>query len=234
MRSTLLLLTIAACGSTPPATPLQGSAAPPPAPTTPAPSIRWANATFDRTGFPAVSNEGQLVVFWTAENDAGRGNVNLTLESRTRADIGDQKIKVLTVAEFELMVNDDGPTPALAQRIAAANSWLTDLHRRVDLRPLPALVVDSSDAWTQHAAKQGDLVLDWQKDHLTITKAGKSLLSRDTPVTWHAPGRDQCENTAKLGNAWVDAERRVALVEVMYNGNDSCWEPSNQLHVVSW
>jgi hypothetical protein len=53
-------------------------------------------------------------------------------------------------------------------------------------------------------------------------------------VTWHAPGRDQCENPAKLGHAWVDADRRVALVEVIYNGTDLCWEPSPQLHVVSW
>jgi len=234
MRGALLLLLLAACGSTPPATPLQGSGATTPAPTTPAPSIKWANGTFDRTGFPAVSNDGQLVVFWTSENDAGRGNPNLTLESRTRADLGDQKIKVLVVAEYELMVNDDGPNPALAQRITAANSWLTDLHRRADLRTLPALVVDAADAWTQHAAKLDDVVLDWQKDHLTITKAGKSLLSRDTPVTWHAPDRDQCSNPAKLGEAWIDVERKVALLAVRYNGNDSCWEPSDQLHVVSW
>ncbi|MEO7095340.1 MAG: hypothetical protein ABI175_18935 [Polyangiales bacterium] len=229
-----LLLALVACGSSTSAPPLQGSATTPPPPTTAAPSIRWATGTFDRAGFPAVSNDGKLVVFSTSENDAGRGNVNLTLESRTRADIGDQKIKVLTVAEYERMVNDDGPVPALAQRITAANSWLTDLHRRVDLRPLPALVVDATDAWTQHAAKLGDIALDWQNDHLSITKAGASLISRDTPVTWHAHDRDQCSNPAKLGNAWVDAERKVALVEVVYNGNDSCWEPSPQLHVVAW
>jgi hypothetical protein len=234
MRGALLLFALVACGSAPPATPPQGFAATSPPPTTPAPSIAWATGTFDRTGFPAVSNEGQLVVFATSENDAGRGNANLGLESRTRADIVDQKIKVLAVAEFEKMVNDDGPTPALAQRITAANSWLIDLHRRVDLRPLPAMVVDATDAWTQHAAKLADVRLDWQNDHLTITKAGKPLLSRDTPVTWHAHDRDQCSNPAKLGNAWVDAERRIALVEVAYNGSDMCWEPSAQLHVVAW
>jgi hypothetical protein len=229
-----LLLAVAACGSSTSTPPLQGSSAPPPAPTTPAPSIAWGNGTFERTGFPAVSNEGQLVVFWTSENDSGRGNPNLTLESRTRGDIGDQKIKVLAVDEYETLVADTGPMPALAQRIAAANTWLADLHRRLDLRPLPALVVDTTDRWTQHAATLDDLTLDWQKDRLTITKGRTTLLARDTPVTWHAPTRDQCSNAAKLGNAWVDVVRRLALVEIIYNGNDTCWEPSPQLHVVNW
>lgn len=232
MRGTLLLL-LAACGSAPPAAPLHGSAAPLP-PTTPPPTIAWGNESFYRVGFPAVSNAGQLVVFWTADSDGGRGNPNLTIESRTRADIGDQKITVLTVSEYETFVTDTGPAPALAQRIDAANTWLAELHRKVDLRPMRALVVDATDAWTQHAAAFEDVSLDWRVDHLTIKKAGATLVSRDTPVTWQAPTRDQCSNPAKLGAAWVDASRRVALIEVIYNGSDSCWEPSGQLHVVSW
>lgn len=230
-----LLLALAACGSSTPATPLQGSGTPPPAPTTAPPAIAWKTGTFDRTGLPAVSNDGQLVAFWTSENDSGRGNVNLTLESRTRGDIGAQKIKVLTVDETERLVNDEQlPTPELEKRISAANTWLADLHRRVDLRPLAAMTVDSTDRWTQHAATLGDVALDWQKDRLTITKGKTTLLARDTPVTWQAPSRDQCSNSAKLGEAWVDVERRLALIAVTYNGTDACWEPSDQLHVVSW
>lgn len=229
-----LLVALAACGSTAPALPLQGSAVPPPPPRTAPPSLAWAHDTFARSGLPAVSNEGQLVVFATSDIDGGRGNLNLRVESRTRADTGAQKITVLTVDETESLVADTRPTPALVLRISAANSWLADLHHRVVLHPLRALVVDTTDVWTQHAAKLDDLALDWQKDHLTITKAGKLLLSRDTPVTWRAPDRDQCSNPAKLGNAWVDAERRIALVEVIYNGTDTCWEPSAQLHVVAW
>jgi len=232
-RSALLLL-VAACGSPPPAAPIQGSAAGA-APTGAPPAIAWKTGAFDRTGLPAVSNDAQLVVFPTFVNDGGRGNVNLALESRTRGDIGDQKIKVLTIDETERLVTDDQqPTPELAKRISAANTWLADLHRRVDLRPLAAMQVDTTDRWTQHAATLAGATLDWQNDRLIITKGTTTLLARDTPVTWHAPDRDQCSNPAKLGEVWIDVERKIALVAVAYNGNDACWEPSDQLHVVSW
>ncbi len=228
-----LLLALGACGSsTTTAPPLQGSAAPPPA--SPAPSISWSADRFAHTGLPAVSNEGQTVVFWTSINDGGRGYPNLTLESRTRADAADQTLKVLSVDEYEAMVPETKPAPALEQRIAAGNQWLADLHRKLDLRPMRELVVDSTDRWTQHAAKLDDVTLDWQKDHLTIRRGAATLLSRDTPASWNAPSKDSCQNASKLGAAWIDVDRRVALVDVTYNGTDSCWEPSDQLHVVSW
>lgn len=230
MRQALLLV-LAACSSSGPVAPLEGSR---PAPTTPSPAISWGDGRFARTGLPAVANEGLTVVFETSMNDGGRGYPNLTLESRTRGDIGEQKIKVLSVDEYEAMVPDGGPTPALRQRISAANAWLAELHRRLDLRPMRALVVDATDRWTQHAATLGDLRLDWQKDHLTITAGKTTLVSRATPVTWNAAAHDGCDNPSKLGAAWIDVERKVALVEVTYNGTDSCWEPSDQLHVVSW
>lgn len=232
MRALPLLLLVTACGPATAPAPLQGSARP--APTTPAPSIAWGTERFERTGLPAVSNEGQIVVFETTINDGGRGYANLTLESRTRADIGAQKIVVLSVDEFEAMVPETRPAPAFAQRISAANQWLADLHRKLDLRPMRALVVDATDRWTQHAAALDDITLDWQKDHLTIKQGAATLLSRGTPVTWNASTAGGCSNPSKLGAAWIDVARRVALVDVTYNGSDACWEPSDQLHVVSW
>lgn len=229
----VLLLALGACGSsTTTAPPLQGSAAPPPA--SPAPSIGWSTDRFAHTGLPAVANEGQIVVFWTSMNDGGRGYPNLTLESRTRGDAPDQKTKVLSVDEYEAMVPETTPSPAFTKRIAAGNQWLADLHRRLDLRPMRELVVDSTDRWTQHAAKIDDVTLDWQKDHLTIRRGAVTLVSRDTPASWNASSKDSCANASKLGAAWIDIGRRVALVDVTYNGTDACWEPSDQLHVVSW
>ncbi len=237
MRALALLAGLAwcACGSSTPSPPLQGSAtSTTPAPTTPPPSVTWIDNGFDTPGLPAVSADGTRIIVAESDSDGGRGNPNLRIVSRDRADAVIEKITILKVDEVDSMFDARGRHPALDARMSAANTWLANLHRSSHLIVLPRLELEGSDVYTQHAAAAGGVALDWSKDVVTIRHHQQLVTTHPSPATWHAAGHDGCSNPAKLGNAWVDLDRKVALVEIAYNGTDTCWEPSAQRHVIAW
>jgi hypothetical protein len=80
---------------------------------------------------------------------------------------------------------------------------------------MPQLTVDSTDGYTQHAASAGPVAHDWTNDTVTIKLSGKVVTTYASPLTWHAPDTGKCQNPAKLGAAWVDTERKIALVEII-------------------
>lgn len=228
-----LIASLAGCGAPAP-TVIEAKAPARPAPSTPAPAVRWIDNGFDLTHLPAVTADGARVVLAEIDGDGGRGNPNLRLVARDRHDAVLEKITVLRVDEVDTVFTPEGAHPTLDVRMSAANAWLATLHRDAELVELPRLEVDATDGYTQHAASAGGVTLDWHADRLTITDHGAIVHARATPATWHAARQGACENPSKLGGAWVDIARRVALVEVIYNGTDTCWEPSGQQHVISW
>lgn len=236
MRALVATIALAACGSHGSAPPLlQGSAtSTTPAPTTPPPSVTWIDNGFDSPGLPAATADGTRIISAERETDGGRGSPNLRIVSRDRSDGISEKITILRVEEVDAMFAQDGRHPQLDARISAANTWLANLHRSSTLIRLPALEVDGSDGYTQHAARAAGVELDWTSDVVTIRHGHQLVTAHPTPATWHATGHDGCSNPAKLGAAWVDLERKLALVEIAYNGTDLCWEPSAQQHVISW
>ena len=225
---------IGACGSHPAPAPLQGSAGTPTTPEPTTPSVAWIDNGFDIPGLPAATGDGTRIIVAEIESDGGRGSPNLRIVSRDRSDGIVEKITILKIDEVDAMFDKEGRHPKLDARISAANTWLANLHRTATLSPLPRLEVDAADAYTQHSASAGPVVLDWAKDVLTIRRDKQLVTSHPTPATWRAADHDGCSNPAKLGGAWVDLERKVALVEIAYNGTDMCWEPTAQQHVVSW
>ncbi len=233
IRALALFASLAACATAPP--PVIAAHAPPArAPTTPPPSVRWIDNGFELTQLPAITADGARIVVAEIAGDGGRGNPNLRIVARERTDAPVEKITVLRVDEVDTLFTPEGAHPQLDARLSAANTWLARLHHDAELVALPKLEVDATDGYTQHAASAGAVSLDWHADRLTIFDGGRPVHSRTTPSTWHAPREGSCENPAKLGAAWVDLPRRIALVEIIYNGTDTCWEPSGQLHVISW
>ena len=203
------------------------------APTTPPPEVTLDDHGFRTPGLPAVSADGKLVVHGEIESDP-RGYPNLRVVSRDRNDAIVESITVLKPSELEQAMGPGWRNPKLDARISAANSWLAKLHTTRTLITLPQLAVDSTDGFTQHAASSGPTFLDWQKDVVTIKQSGKVIATHPSPLTWHATETGKCTNPSKLGAAWVDVERKLALVQIAYNGTDTCWEPSAQSHVISW
>jgi hypothetical protein len=204
------------------------------APTTPPPSVAWIDNGFDTPGLPAVTADGTRIIAAEIESDGGRGYPNLRIVARDRSDAIVEQITILKIDEVDTMFDKDGQYPKLRARISAANTWLANLHRTQNLMPLPKLQLEGGDAYAQHTARAGAVQLDWSKDLVTIRNAAGVVATHPSPATWQAAGHDGCSNPAKLGGAWVDLDRKLALVEIAYNGTDTCWEPSSQRHVISW
>lgn len=235
MRAALLALLVA-CGSSQHTATVIESTPGSPAPvtsSTPPPEVTLDDHGFRTPGLPAISADGKLVVLGEIESDP-RGYPNLRVVSRDRSDAIVESITVLRPSELEQAMGPGWRNPKLDARISAANKWLAKLHTTKTLITLPQLKVDSTDGYTQHAASSGPTFLDWQKDIVTIKQSGKVLATYANDLTWHATETGKCTNPSKLGGAWVDVERKVALVQIAYNGTDACWEPSSQHHVISW
>jgi hypothetical protein len=227
---------VVACGAAPkPVLSGHGAATPP---TGPAPRIKFANGAFDDSeGLPAVARRGTVVVLELRDNDAGRGNPNLRLEVRDRRDKPSEKLAVMAANEFERLVPDGlQAAPPLEQRIAAVNRRLAELHEEYDLVPLQEYGNAELFGRTIEAS---DFIATFGSDSVFSmrTRDGKLLASVDgTP--WLAPSQTRCaqcppcENPIWLKSLYVGD--KLVVVRVGYTGTDTCWEPSDQLHVVAW
>ncbi len=236
MRGLALALFLVACSGPAKQAPLQGKSDRParPAPTTAPPRVQWIDNGFDTPGLPAITADGSKIVLAEIENDGGRGNPNLRIVARDRNDAVGESITVLEVSEVESMFDQNGKHPQLDLRISAANAWLARLHTEQELIPLAQLKPEGEDRMEQHAMASGPARIEWTKDVLKITRAGTILVKRDTPAVWNATPQANCTNPSILGGAWIDLDRKAALVEVAYTGSDMCWEPSPQHHVITW
>jgi hypothetical protein len=241
MRPVLVLLALASCGETPPPT-APVNQAEPRARETPPPTIAWggAEARWKLDGLPAVARGGELVVVPVIENDSARGNPNLAIDVRDRSDHSVQTVKVLTADESEKLAPGGQPSAALQQRIADANRALASLHGLHDLVAMHPLEVQAASDGLQHFAIGDGLDVDWNGDHLHVFRhnASRSFITLDgkpwlaKPST-HAGG-DSCTNPAFLAGVHHATAINVLVVAIGYKGNDTCWQPSDQHHVVAW
>jgi hypothetical protein len=245
MRHCLLVLAAAACGGTStPATRTVEHHAEPAATTrdTPAPSIAWADGKPAITGLPAVAKGGEIVVVPISGGDAGRGYPNLRIEVHDRSDKTIQAIDVLTSNEFESLAPGGAASPALQKRIADANAELARLHGVHDLTPMhPLEIQDPSDGGTKHLAIGDSLDVDWNIDHLhvlhhntdnaVVVLDGKPWLVKDHKP---CPTCPPCENPAFLDGVYHAIGINVLVVQIGYRGTDTCWEPADQMHIVTW
>lgn len=236
----LAWLVIAACG--PPGPPLSGGTAAnraeaPTAALGPAPTVRWADRDFTTTGLPAIASDGSAIVIAHRDNDGGRGNPNLTLIEKDRADRVVHRRVVLSPNDLDYL------DPAeIASRFERATAWLRERHDAHHLVALTALALDEPDLGAPPPLARGPRVtLRWTPNQLVIEREREAALVRATPRSWLAADhpmcsgcREICHNEAFLGGGYVDLARSTAVVVVSYRGTDTCWEPSSEHHVVAW
>jgi hypothetical protein len=242
MRVALLLL-VAACWSSPPATAPTSS---PEQADGPAPTIAWDDHHLVDRLLPAIAADGSVVVLGIEDPDGARGNPNFRIELRGRNDKTRWTHQVLTVQDVEsgTFFDESGPLAPLRDRIATANAELARLHTNLHLVPLPKMTIERSDnaPLADQTAHGGNLVVAWKANHIIVTDErgdGKAVLADVlAPATWlAAPSRSnthECVNPAYLDQAWAAPERRLVVITVEYEGTDACWEPDAQPHVVAW
>jgi hypothetical protein len=240
----LSLLIVAACS---------GSPAPPPNESlshqvevvprsTPAPSIAWKGEAFEVTGLPAVARAGEVAVVAMIEGDGGRGFPNLRIDVRDKTDKVVQTIPVLIANDYETLAPGGTPGATLSQRIADANHQLAILHGVHDLVAMTALELQkTADGSDPHLAIGDGFDVDWSGDHLHVFhhNTDKPLVSLPgTPwlVREHRSCAqcDVCSNPAFLAHAYHVPGINMLVIDIGYHGTDLCWEPGDQLHVVTW
>ncbi|HVV84250.1 MAG TPA: hypothetical protein VHE35_14355 [Kofleriaceae bacterium] len=244
----LVLVSLAACGGAPKPSSV-GNVAGAGAPAGPPPTIGWSGGapneggTFDVHGLPAVSDDGSRVLVGWEQGDGGRGYPNLRL---VVLDRGDQTLETRVVLDADQV--DDGATVDVAphdQYLADSNAKL----RWRALAPAPVEQVAESEPEaegpypTRQTATLGDVTIRFDDGgHLVIEQDGKPVVDKvesgwlvaSHPMYDGAGPDEVCSNPIFLDSAWVDAARRLAVVDVEYRGNDSCWEPTGVYHVVTW
>ena len=247
---TIFALALAACGTGAPAPAVE------PAPSnqavathaTPAPEVHWDAAAnkFVASLLPAVAHGRELVVVPVHDSDGGRGNPNLRLEVRDRTDKVTQTIAIARADEYDhLVVNGNKASPELERRLDAANRELAKLHGLHDLQAMHGLEVQkpAGDA-LQHFAIGDGLDVDFAGDHLHVFhhNANNAFVTLDTHG-WLAKPRPMpddpsrtamCKNPAFLAGVYHANEINVLVVEIAYMGTDTCWEPTEQFHVIAW
>jgi len=250
MRSPLFvsLVLIAACGA-PAAPPISNTSAP--VLTGPVPTVAMRlgddgdfGTTFTATGLPAIAADGKHVVVAVIGEDGARGAPNLALVERDRNDAVVRTVVVLTADEATM--NDDAPVAPQA-KLDAANQFLVELHGSRGLVALTPMQMVGSGAEDEMAAygSPKDAVADgvtlrWDEGKIMVTdQRAKILVDRQTKG-WTAPSRarcadcDVCSNPSFLAGAWIDRARQVIVARISYTGNDTCWEPDSQDHVIAW
>jgi hypothetical protein len=234
----LFALLLVACGapSSPHENTLKGTFEPtkPAKRTTPAPSIAYADDRFQLHGFPAIARDRRIVALPVSDSDGGRGYPDLRIELRFESDKTFETIPVMTSNEYEALVANGDATPELRRRLDKANARLRELHEQSDLvtmlpgENLQTEFVVNTTYEVRYDGNAVRLVLD--ADH------SFSFEHAD----WKAPkgptcnGCGPCENPERLHNVFYAEGINAIVVEFQYEGTDLCWEPGNQLHVLTW
>jgi hypothetical protein len=171
---------------------------------------------------PMATRDGKHALIPVSDDDGARALPNLTLELRDRSDKVVDRVVVLALEE-ELDDKQRALRAAAAERLLAKH----------ELEPLMpnGMDADHFSAGTSIA---------WQRGRFSISYANEVLVERAVPVRWRGTTYYDkregitCKNPDFLNNAWFNVNARIAVVEVAYRGNDTCWAPSRQRHVVAW
>jgi len=200
----------------------------------PAPRIEWVAAEnrLVATGLPAASRDGKLAAVWVYGGDGGRGYPNAHVELRDGDDRLVQTIPVVAANDWERLAPDGKPGPELDKHIAEVNHELARLHGHYDLVAMSPLKVMREDF-----AIGDDLLVGWTGDRLDVVRkpapdAPDQRLARVHTEAWQV--HDTCEHPAYFGGVWHVDPIRLVVVDVRYRGTDTCWEPADSWHVVTF
>lgn len=224
----------------------------------PAPTVAWQatsdgdfSGDFVITGAPGLSADGSRVLLAKRGEDGARGAPNLALEVRDRDDRQLAHLVVMTPEQGEAY-GGGAETPAAPPDLGPANAWIAGEHAKANFAPMTATdAVEGTETEAQEQAGEvpprlatvGALVVSFDEGaHLIITDGGKPVLDR-TMSAWQPPSYpmyegagpdEQCFNPVYLQRVYVDAAHHLAVLEVAFRGTDTCWEPDDEFHVVTW
>lgn len=195
--------------------------------TSPGPDAPAPDAFDQLFGIPdaMVSRDGRFVLVKVIDDDGARGAQNLELDVRDRRDRTVEQVVVLAIDE-------QVDAAARATRAAAAHKLFAD-HDFVPMAPLTAVPGDD------HFDGAG-LVVTWTRERIAIERGSERVVDRAVPAPWR--GRRYysklddlvCDNPDYLAAALASPKHNLVVVDVAYHGNDTCWEPTSQVHVIAW
>lgn len=192
----------------------------------------------------------------------GNANMAIEVR-RVKDDLLLETLPILGAEEFEAALAQVGDDPAavdaalgpvVAARVQASNAALaTRRWLPVDVvlaqgEPTSEDTPYSMGPW--QAEERGlSVVIDGAR--LTVTQRGRTLVAAEHPE-WMAPVQYRCAdedmttmtpdeiasecacaNPAFIRGARLAPAQKVLLVDIAYVGDDSCWEPDGQWHVVA-
>lgn len=204
------------------------------------PTVEWTDNGIATHGLPAIAGDGSVIQIGELASDGGRGNPNLTLYTLSRDDHPADRAVIVDVEK-----SADLGAPERMQAVASANRRLADANQALHLVPLTAFPEPAHEGEPGADTLTADgIAITWDGEKkLVVTVDGKQVIARDTPEAWlvkpypmynGAPPEETCHNPARLGGGAYDRARRAAVIYVRYHGNDSCWEPTDQIHVLTW
>jgi len=238
MRLALVVIAVGCGGSSGPVAPAPiANDAPIATRATPAPTIAWLSTdnAFDTSALPVIARAAEIAVVAVHDSDGGRGYPNLRLEVRDRNDRTIQTIAVMASSDYEKLVADNQASTELQRRIATANRELAKLHGLHDLVAMQPLAIQKPAEGTPHLAIGDDLDVDFTTTRIDVFHHGAQRPF--TSTSWRVPAvpaRCAGENPAFLQAVYKARDIRALVVEVAYRGTDTCWEPGNQLRVITW
>jgi hypothetical protein len=184
-------------------------------------------AGFDARGLPAISRDGQTLAIAVVDPDGGRAFPNFALDlvpASPRSSAPKRRIAILTVQQVD---HADGvvTTELVTEMLTPLASANRELERG-GYRPLPHIVVPGEARRGKFHAQGHGYQLRFEGGTLTFMNGGATAgaLKLEPPPLKRAHCRGA--NTPFPANVWIAAAAHVALVEVDYAGNDTCWEPA--------
>jgi hypothetical protein len=239
----LVLGVLVACDAGPPVAAAPTPAKPAVAPVAKAPVPQPAQVTppkmpeeveldkLTTTSRVMATADGSAVLLQIVDRDGARGEPNLAFEVRDRKDRATRSVAVMKLDE-------DAIAATLAPRVAEANKLIAS-QPFVAVPELPKIETPEDLAMTR---RYGDARLDVKLSggRLIVELDHERVVDRRIPASWrgktyHLQGEDiECANPEYLGGVYAAPAAKLVVVDITYRGNDTCWEPTDQLHVIAW
>lgn len=204
---------------------------------------------------PSATDDGATIIVPAQGTDGARGRPNLSFAVWNRRKFL-RSVIVQTVFQCRHSTDLDSEqcTPAEDAEVLRQERKAAKFVDALTLRPLIALVRDPNSIGDKRALY---MTTEGQPPVLTVELSATGTLSihpqgqaviRRSDHSWRTEPSaadkrrfarstrdgDACFNPGWIGDAWIDLARRIAVVEIRFRGNDTCWEDGPDHTVVTW